>query len=230
MTRIKSKHILKPGYEGKFMGVGLFILVIAAGSVTMYECSSNNQLPLLPSDTNSRQTASTPKQQPQSTPSQQPQSSPPQQTPSSNPQPSNDPPAPSQTPSDRNDLSTMRTTQLSVGNHVLYAWIAETELQREYGLMWVQPSEMSDNQGMLFVFDADQLDGFWMKNTLIPLDIAFIRDDGMVVDIQQMTPQSLDQHQPSTPYRYALEVNRGVFSQAGMQAGDLIRIPSDVLN
>jgi uncharacterized protein len=124
----------------------------------------------------------------------------------------------------------MRTVQLNVNGHIFIVWIAQTLTEEEYGLMWVQPSEMTNNQGMLFVFSQDQTDGFWMKNTLIPLDIAFIRSDGIVVDIQSMTPLSLAQHQPSVPYRNALEVNSGALAAAGLKPGMKIHIPNSVLN
>lgn len=69
---------------------------------------------------------------------------------------------------------------------------------------------------MLFVFQQDQGGAFWMKNTLIPLSIAFIAADGSIVDIQDMQPLSEDLHRPSRPYRYALEVNQGFFRDNGL--------------
>jgi uncharacterized membrane protein (UPF0127 family) len=130
----------------------------------------------------------------------------------------------------RNNLSLMARCDLRVVSQPLHLWIAGTPLQRELGLMWVQPDEMADNQGMLFIFEQDQDSGFWMKNTLIPLDIAFIRHDGTVVDIEQMEPLSLVAHTPRGTYRYAVEVKAGTLSKAGLRIGDIVTIPADLLN
>ena len=78
----------------------------------------------------------------------------------------------------------MRTAQLKIANQTFNVWIASTPQQQELGLMNVQPSELADNQGMIFVFPQDQTDGFWMKDTLIPLDIAFIRQPLGVLALQ----------------------------------------------
>ncbi len=130
----------------------------------------------------------------------------------------------------RNNLASMAKTTLQVKNQSFHTWIARSENECELGLMWVQPEEMADNQGMLFVFDRDLNGPFWMKNTLVPLDIAFIRQDGTVVDIQQMEPLSLVGHEPREPYHYALEVKAGTLGKAGLQVGDVIPVPADLLN
>jgi uncharacterized protein len=131
---------------------------------------------------------------------------------------------------DRNNLAAMAQCKLVAGNKPLNLWVARTEGERELGLMQVQPGEMADNQGMLFVFPFDQAGGFWMKNTLIGLDIAFVRHDGTVVDIQQMEPLSLVAHAPHGPYRYAIEVKAGTLAKAGLQIGHIVSIPADQLN
>jgi uncharacterized protein len=131
---------------------------------------------------------------------------------------------------DHNNLAAMTRCKLQAGKQPLDLWIARTDGERELGLMWVQPGEMADNQGMLFVFPVDQAGGFWMKNTLIGLDIAFVRRDGTVVDIQQMEPLSLVSHTPREPYRYAIEVKAGTLAKAGLQIGHIISIPADQLN
>ncbi len=130
----------------------------------------------------------------------------------------------------RNNLAGLDACTVQVKNLSLRLWIARTEIQRELGLMWVRPDEMTDNQGMLFVFPDDQGGGFWMKNTLIPLDIAFIRHDGTVAGIDQMEPKSLVTHAPHQPYRYAIEVKAGTLARAGLQVGDIVTIPADLLN
>jgi uncharacterized membrane protein (UPF0127 family) len=130
----------------------------------------------------------------------------------------------------RNNLASMARCSLQAKGQPLQLWVARSPKERELGLMWVQPGEMADNQGMLFVFDRDQDGGFWMKNTLIPLDIAFIRHDGTVVDIMRMEPLSLVSHTPRESYRYALEVNAGTLASAGVQVGDVLPVPGDLLN
>jgi len=130
----------------------------------------------------------------------------------------------------RNNLAAMTRCNLVAGNQPLDLWIARTHGERELGLMWVQPGEMADNQGMLFVFPADQAGGFWMKNTLIGLDIAFVRHDGTVVDIEQMEPLSLVAHAPREAYRFAIEVKAGTLARTGLQIGHVVSIPADQLN
>lgn len=97
--------------------------------------------------------------------------------------------------------------------------LAITDEERAQGLM-NRPS-LPENQGMLFIFPAGEpRTGFWMKDTLIPLSIAFIAGDGTIVDIQDMEPLSLDVHKPDESYDYGLEVNQGWFARNGVQTGD----------
>ena len=92
-----------------------------------------------------------------------------------------------------------------------------TELQREIGLMH-RPS-MAAGDGMIFVFEEPGVQCFWMRNTLIPLSAAFIDDDGRIVNIEDMKPQTEDNHCPRAAVRYALEMNKGWFAQKGIKAG-----------
>ncbi len=96
--------------------------------------------------------------------------------------------------------------------------IADTEPLRETGLM-NRPS-LPDDQGMAFLWENDVTEAFWMKDTLIPLSIAFIAADGTVVDIQEMQAETLDPHIPAAPYRVAIEANAGWYSRNGVQVGD----------
>jgi uncharacterized membrane protein (UPF0127 family) len=107
--------------------------------------------------------------------------------------------------------------QLSAGMHAIRAQVAVTPDQRATGLMFRR--EMPTNEGMLFVFEQPSLQCFWMKNTLLPLSIAFLADDGTIVNLADMQPQSLDGHCSSKPVRYALEMNRGWFAQRGIKPG-----------
>jgi len=99
--------------------------------------------------------------------------------------------------------------------------IAKTDEERAKGLM--HRKKLADGEGMIFVFDRDQQLSFWMKNTLIPLSIAFIASDGHIVEIKDMQPNDLSSVRSSRSVRYALEVPQGWFGRAGIQAGDVVK-------
>ena len=111
--------------------------------------------------------------------------------------------------------------RLNAGIHNINAEVASTAEQREIGLMF-RPA-MPANDGMLFVFAQPGKQCFWMKNTLIPLSIAFLGDDGSVVNIDDMKPQTLDGHCSARPVRYVLEMNVGWFAKRGLKAGSKLR-------
>lgn len=114
--------------------------------------------------------------------------------------------------------ATIRTSTGSVATVRLE--IAGTPEERSRGLSR-RPS-LPEDAGMLFIFPGDEQVPFWMKDTLIPLSIAFIAADGRIVDIQDMQPLTEDLHRPSRPYRYALEVNQGFFKRSGVAVGDRV--------
>jgi uncharacterized membrane protein (UPF0127 family) len=116
---------------------------------------------------------------------------------------------------------TLPTTKLSAGIHVVNAMVADRPDTRQTGLM--HRREMAPNDGMLFVFERAGEQCFWMKNTLIPLSIAFLADDGRIVNVESMKPQTLDGHCSKEPVRYALEMNAGWFAQKGLKAGAKVR-------
>jgi len=109
------------------------------------------------------------------------------------------------------------TTRLTTGFHVITAQLATTPEQRATGLMH-RPT-MPTNDGMLFVFEQPGQQCFWMKNTLLPLSIAFLADDGTIVNIDEMKPQTLDSHCSARPVRYVLEMNQGWFAKRAIKAG-----------
>jgi hypothetical protein len=109
------------------------------------------------------------------------------------------------------------TIELSAGMHRIEAEVASSNADRATGLM-NRPS-MPAHRGMLFVFPEAGVQCFWMKNTLIPLSIAFLDDDGRIVQIADMRPQSLDNHCSVKPVRFALEMNAGWFKSRGLAAG-----------
>lgn len=113
------------------------------------------------------------------------------------------------------------TIPLNAGIHNIVAEVARRPEERAIGLMH-RPS-MPAHQGMLFVFEQADRQCFWMKNTLLPLSIAFLADDGSVVNIEDMAPQSLDAHCSAKPVRYALEMNQGWFAKRGVKPGFRIK-------
>ena len=114
----------------------------------------------------------------------------------------------------------LAATALKVGMHNIRAQLAVTPQQRQIGLM--HRREMPNHEGMLFVFDQPQQQCFWMRNTLIPLSIAFLADDGTVVNLADMQPQSDQSHCSARPVRYALEMNQGWFAKRGVKPGTRI--------
>jgi len=107
---------------------------------------------------------------------------------------------------------------------VIKAEIAKTQEERSTGLM--NRKSLQDGEGMLFVFDRDDILSFWMKNTLIPLSIAFIAYDGKIIDIKDMYPHDTNSVKSSRSARYALEAPQGWFSRVNINAGDTVKIDS----
>jgi uncharacterized protein len=107
--------------------------------------------------------------------------------------------------------------KLSAGMHVLQVEVAQTPQEHSVGLMF--RNSMPTNDGMLFIFERPGQQCFWMKNTLLPLAVAFIADDGSIVNIDAMKPQTLDGHCSTKEVRYVLEMNDGWFAKRGIKAG-----------
>ena len=108
-------------------------------------------------------------------------------------------------------------TKLSAGMYLIDTQVASTATQRATGLMF--RTSMPPGEGMLFVFDTPAEQCFWMKNTLLPLTAAFVADDGTIVNLVDMKPQSTDSHCSQKPVRYVLEMNQGWFEKKGIKAG-----------
>ncbi|MBP0621294.1 DUF192 domain-containing protein [Cupriavidus consociatus] len=106
---------------------------------------------------------------------------------------------------------------LTAGMYAIQAEVAATPAAREQGLMYRK--SMPVNGGMLFVFEQKAGHCFWMRNTELPLSIAFLADDGTIVNIEDMAPRSENNHCPKAAIRYALEMNQGWFAQKGIRAG-----------
>ena len=111
----------------------------------------------------------------------------------------------------------LQRTALQAGMHRIDAQVALTPMQRQIGLMWRK--DMPLHEGMLFVFEEPSKQCFWMKNTLLPLTAAFVADDGTVVNLEDMKPQTTDPHCSAKPVRYVLEMNKGWFAKKGIKPG-----------
>ncbi len=109
------------------------------------------------------------------------------------------------------------TLQLNAGIHVIKAMVARSPDERSTGLMFRR--EMGTNEGMLFIFETPAQQCFWMRNTFLPLSTAFVADDGSIVNIEDMEPQTLDSHCSAKPVRYVLEMHQGWFAKRGLKAG-----------
>ena len=110
------------------------------------------------------------------------------------------------------------------GKVMVKAEIARTSAQQQQGLM--HRKVLKDGEAMLFIFERDEILSFWMKNTLIPLSIAYITSDGRILEIYDMEPGNLNPVYSSRSARYALEVPKGWFSRAGLGVGDRLVIGS----
>ena len=106
---------------------------------------------------------------------------------------------------------------LTVGIHQIDTQLAVSPEQHAVGLMFRK--EMPQHEGMLFIFQNSSQQCFWMKNTILALTAAFIADDGTIVNLEDMKPQTLDSHCSKRPVRFVLEMNQGWFAKKGLKAG-----------
>lgn len=113
---------------------------------------------------------------------------------------------------------------LKIKGKKLYIEISLTPSERAKGLS--KREKLEKDHGMLFVYNTEKVLYYWMKDTSIPLSIAFIRSNGVVIGIYDMKPFSLDTISSIYPCKYALEVNQGWFDDVNLQVGDYIEIPS----
>jgi len=136
-------------------------------------------------------------------------------------------------PTEPNQLDKLGTVPVTIKELRVRAWIADSQPEQEKGLMFVTAKEMepladATERGMLFIFDRDKHNGFWMKNTIINLDIAYINASGKIVQIYTMAALDERPYLPRAPYRYALELREGTFERKGIVAGDHVEIPDSI--
>lgn len=110
--------------------------------------------------------------------------------------------------------------ELQIGLHKITAELASTEAHRQQGLMY--RNFLPSNEGMLFIFESTATHCFWMRNTKIPLSIAFIDNNGKIVNVEEMQAMAETNHCPSKPIKFALEMNRAWFSKNNITAGHTV--------
>ncbi len=128
----------------------------------------------------------------------------------------------------------MTTAKISIDGQAFEVWLATDPQTREKGLMHVTQDELAPRadgteRGMLFVFGSEQLLSFWMLNTVIPLDIAYISQDGRIVKTYTMAPRETRIYPSIEPARFALEVSAGLFDRLGITEAKQVEIPDSVL-
>lgn len=141
-----------------------------------------------------------------------------------------------------NNLNAMNTARLQLKGRTVEVWLATDDEQQERGLMQVTNEQLAAippdaaiglpagaDRGMLFVFRDDQLRAFWMYNTIIPLDIAYVRSDGVIVKTHTMAALETRLYPSVEPARFALEVRAGLLAELGVTAGDRVEIPDSLL-
>lgn len=112
------------------------------------------------------------------------------------------------------------TATLTIGKQKVIAEVATTPDQRSTGLMY--RFSLKPDHGMIFVFEKPEPQAFWMKNTYIPLSIAYIGSDGRILNVADMAPQDESTHWSNGPAQYALEMRKGWFAEHGIAAGDRV--------
>jgi len=130
---------------------------------------------------------------------------------------------------ERNDLSKMLRAKITIKGHAFDVAVAATLLERQLGLMNLPPEAFGQDEGMLFVFPHEQPLGFWMKNTRMPLDLAYISAAGRIVRIHTMRAMDTSTYFSGSPVRFALEVHAGRLAALGIGEGDLVEIPESLL-
>jgi uncharacterized membrane protein (UPF0127 family) len=128
------------------------------------------------------------------------------------------------------ELSGFRTARISVGGVEFEVWLAETFAQRARGLMFAteeQIAPLGDGtpRGMLFLFDDETLLSFWMRNTYVPLDLAYVRADGTIAEVHDLVPLDETPVVSGEPVQYALEALAGTFAAHGIAPGATVELP-----
>ena len=118
------------------------------------------------------------------------------------------------------EQSRLPVLTLNIGIHLIQAEAAIKDEERAQGLMFRK--KMEQNEGMIFRFNRTDQVCMWMKNTLLPLSVAFIDENGNIINIEDMRPETLDAHCAKKPARYALEMNQGWFKSKNIKPGSAV--------
>ena len=130
---------------------------------------------------------------------------------------------------EKNNLSSMPTLQIPITGKTTYtAYVAKDDKTEQLGLMNTTEAELPADHGMIFIFPDDRELNFWMRNTIIPLDIAYIRSDGTIVKTYTMEPLQEFGYNSIEPARFALEVRAGQFAQWKIGEGDHVELPAEL--
>lgn len=130
---------------------------------------------------------------------------------------------------EKNNLAAMSVVNIEIVGRTTYrAFVAADDASRQLGLMNVSEHELAPDEGMIFVFYTDRPRSFWMRNTIIPLDIAYIRSDGLIVKTYTMEPLYEGGYPSIEAAKYALEVHAGQFDKWGIREGDRVVIPAQI--
>ena len=117
-------------------------------------------------------------------------------------------------------LKNFRRTTISIKGNKLRVWVAEGNEKLEDGFMFIKPNQFKPDEGMIFIMPNEEYQVFWMKNTPSPLDIAYLRPNGTIINILTMKPFDESQYPSDAPAKYAVETHAGYFAKKHIRAGD----------
>ena len=119
---------------------------------------------------------------------------------------------------------TLPKMEIEIAGRRIQVEVARTSDERNIGMMFRK--KLEPDEGMLFVYERNKILSFYMKNTYAPLSIAFLRADGVILNIEHMEPLTMESHQSRLPCRFAMEMPRGWFAAQNLKPGDKIGLPS----
>jgi uncharacterized membrane protein (UPF0127 family) len=125
-------------------------------------------------------------------------------------------------------LKDLQRVTLKANGHDIPAWVMDNDPKRAEGMMWLVEEDVKENEGMVFVFPDAKAESFWMENTILPLDIIYIKSDHTVANIQEGRPYDTASLPSKGPVQYVLEMRQGAAKKLGIKAGTKIDIPSSV--
>lgn len=125
-------------------------------------------------------------------------------------------------------LSELKTAKITYGAKSITVWVMDSPSKRNEGMMFLNDKDVKISQGMLFVFPEAEPRAFWMKNTNIPLDIAYMSAAGKVLNVEALKPHDESSVPSKGPTKYVLEMKKGAFKKYGIKAGTVFKIPSSL--